>query len=271
MLSLFRATRRHLLRFLPVAGAAALLPRRALAAEDDYPAKLHLIAASRPREGRMMAGIHLEMEPGWKTYWRAPGGSGIPPLFDWSGSVNLRAAEVAFPAPQRLGEEGNRYLGYKGEVVFPVFIEPENANAPVDLVLSMTYGLCERVCLPAESRAHVRLNSRAETSRDEPLIERYLARVPQAVPAGSVVRDWRVDRSGKQIEFSANLLGGIDFVVLEAPPEWGAAVPATAIPGTADRFTVAVRHLPEKFDTTPLTLTVIGRRSAVEEKHSLDG
>ena len=40
--------------------------------------------------GELLAGVQIRLEPGWKTYWRTPGDSGVPPSFDWSGSKNLK-------------------------------------------------------------------------------------------------------------------------------------------------------------------------------------
>ena len=49
-------------------------------------------------DGNRMAAIRMTVEPGWKTYWRAPGDMGIPHSFDWSGSRNLSAVAVEWPA-----------------------------------------------------------------------------------------------------------------------------------------------------------------------------
>src|SRR5829696_5295044 len=48
-----------------------------------------------------LAGIAFELDAGFKTYWRSPGESGLPPVFDWAGSENLASAEVLWPAPTR--------------------------------------------------------------------------------------------------------------------------------------------------------------------------
>ena len=37
----------------------------------------------------------VKLRPGWKTYWRYPGDSGVPPQFDFSGSENLKKADGA--------------------------------------------------------------------------------------------------------------------------------------------------------------------------------
>src|SRR5947199_3721959 len=50
---------------------------------------VRLIAGGR-LEGTatLRAGIEVRLAPGWKTYWRYPGDSGVPPRFDFSKSQN---------------------------------------------------------------------------------------------------------------------------------------------------------------------------------------
>lgn len=104
-------------------------------------------------DGTRMAGIRIKLAPGWKTYWRAPQGNGIPPQFDWSGSTNLATVRVHFPAPEILETFGVRSLGYHDEVVFPVELTPDDASQPIGLSLSLSYGVCEEVCMPAQANA----------------------------------------------------------------------------------------------------------------------
>ena len=66
-----------------------------------------LIAASSPaKDGTLHAGIEIRLDQGWKTYWRYPGDSGIPPQFDFSASENVKAVTVLWPAPQRFDDGG---------------------------------------------------------------------------------------------------------------------------------------------------------------------
>src|SRR5262245_21652243 len=51
-----------------------------------------------------LAGVELELAQGWKTYWRMPGDAGVPPMFDWSQSINTAAVTVLYPTPMRLHE-----------------------------------------------------------------------------------------------------------------------------------------------------------------------
>ena len=68
--------------------------------------KVRLVSGTVTIDGKpsMIAGVQLRMEPGWKTYWRNPGDSGVPPSFDFKGSTNLKQAEVLYPAPHRFAD-----------------------------------------------------------------------------------------------------------------------------------------------------------------------
>src|SRR5262245_48206912 len=63
--------------------------------------------------GLVRAGIEIKLDPGWKTYWRYPGDSGIPPRFDFAGSGNVKAVAVMWPAPHRFPDGAGHSIGYK--------------------------------------------------------------------------------------------------------------------------------------------------------------
>jgi hypothetical protein len=111
------------------------------------------ITAQAGETQKIVAGIQIELRPGWKTYWRHPGDAGgVPPNFDWSKSTNVAEARVVFPAPKRLTDETGDTIGYKENVVLPVVITPSDAARPIDLKLDFTFGVCREICIPAEAR-----------------------------------------------------------------------------------------------------------------------
>jgi DsbC/DsbD-like thiol-disulfide interchange protein len=124
-----------------------------------------------------LAGVHLQLVDGWKTYWRMPGEAGVPPEFDWSASTNLARNEVLYPVPRRIVDAGGETVGYKHEVVFPVRIYPSDPAAPVALKLALFAGVCKNVCVPVHVAADARLDG--GTGLDEALLRQWLARVPQ--------------------------------------------------------------------------------------------
>ena len=125
--------------------------------------------------GDAEAGLLIEMEPGWKTYWKMPGEAGIPPQFDWTGSSNLESVEVMYPVPGRFKDLSGETVGYHGQVVFPLLVKSKNPDEPVSLKLSLFFAVCKDVCIPASSELSLDLNS-TELS---PLIESWKNRVPR--------------------------------------------------------------------------------------------
>src|SRR5208282_2413725 len=90
--------------------AAALICHSGARAQDasawdkDTHAAARLIAGSASKTSGatwLRAGVEIQLDPGWKTYWRAPGDSGVPPTLDFSGSENVKSVTVLWPAPQR--------------------------------------------------------------------------------------------------------------------------------------------------------------------------
>lgn len=135
----------------------------------------------------LYAGVQLRMDPGWKTYWRNPGDSGVPPTFDWSGSKNLKSAEVLYPAPHRFADANGTAIGYSDEVVFPVKITPEQAGEPVTLSLTFDYGLCKDLCIPNTVELEAVLPPDLGKG-DGRLLEAVLARVPKETQPDALPR-----------------------------------------------------------------------------------
>lgn len=242
------------------------------AAAQAMPARLRLIDGGIEPGGMWRGGVELVLHPGWKTYWRSPGGSGIPPVFDWAGSLNLDNIELAYPAPSLLGEGSGAFLGYTGQVVFPVSARIIAPGETAELVLNFAYGLCERICIPAEGQARLHLGAPAASQSDRSMLERALARLPRRQAAGAMVRDWHFDRGNRRIEFSVDMPGGIACAAVEGPTDWGVGM-ATALDrdGDLQRFAVEIASPPAASDAGSLLVTLVGRRTAVEEVHTLDG
>ncbi|MBL8566568.1 MAG: hypothetical protein JNM89_12695 [Hyphomicrobiaceae bacterium] len=134
-------------------------------------------------DGKLVAGVVMEMADGWKSYWRTPGDAGgVPPSFDWSRSGNLASAKVLYPAPRRMVDKAGTTIGYKGSVVFPVLVEPADPARPVDLKLDFSFGTCHDICVPGESAHEVEIGTKGSKLPDG-LVE-ALSRVPTSKPVG---------------------------------------------------------------------------------------
>ena len=155
--------------------------------KGDY-SQVRLVGGGlHPGKSALLAGVEVRMDEGWKTYWRNPGDSGVPPSFDWSGSTNLKKAEVLYPAPHRFSEAGGTAIGYSGDVVFPLKVTPERAGEPVQLKLAMEYGICKTLCVPNQAELALTLPSNASTAQaDDPHLTRFLDRVPRPADPGAL-------------------------------------------------------------------------------------
>jgi DsbC/DsbD-like thiol-disulfide interchange protein len=163
---------------------------------DSANSKARLVAGTVELAGRpaLVAGIQLRMSSGWKTYWKSPGDSGVPPSFDWSGSTNLKHAEVLYPAPHRFAEANGWAIGYDDEIVFPVKITPEREGEPVELKLAFDYGLCKDLCIPNDVTLGLAVGADVGKG-DALLIETFLARVPKAGAPGELPEVSQVEAS----------------------------------------------------------------------------
>jgi len=168
--------------FLVLASVTPVLAGSSTSWVTQNHASTRLIADTIPWKGEkkaLVAGIHIKLDDGWKTYWRYPGDSGLPPSFHWAGSRNLKEARVLWPAPLRFHDSAGTSIGYKNEVVFPVLIEPEKADEPVDLNLKMEFAVCADICIPAEADLKLTVGKDGFFSRSQaPLLTEYLSRVP---------------------------------------------------------------------------------------------
>ncbi|MGH6802415.1 MAG: protein-disulfide reductase DsbD domain-containing protein [Methyloceanibacter sp.] len=152
---------------------------------DSSNSKVRLVSGTVDLDGKftLLAGVQLRMNSGWKTYWKNPGDSGVPPSFDWSGSKNLKHAEVLYPAPHRFADANGTAIGYDDEVVFPVRLTPEREGEPIVLKLAFDYGLCKDLCIPNDVTLGLALAADAGKG-DALLLETFLTRVPKPAKSG---------------------------------------------------------------------------------------
>jgi DsbC/DsbD-like thiol-disulfide interchange protein len=140
------------------------------------------------------AGLHVTLEPKWKTYWRVPGSGGVPPSITLSGS-NLKSFTFDCPVPKRFqGEEGET-IGYKDEVVFPIHIEPMNASLPVDVTASAFIGVCDTICIPVPLEQALKFLPVSASQPNDMLLKQWQLKVPRLSPETIVTSTKLMDQS----------------------------------------------------------------------------
>lgn len=131
-----------------------LLTAAAFAGQDPY--RVSLLAGNFDGEA-WQAGVLVELDPGWKTYWRMPGEAGIAPEFSWTSSSPADVT-VGFPTPRRYVDASGDTVGYETEVLFPVTVKA-SGETDLDLGLELFFGVCKDICIPARAQASVRLQA----------------------------------------------------------------------------------------------------------------
>ncbi len=225
------------------------------------------------------AGVELKLAPGWKTYWRYPGDAGVPPQFDFSGSDNLKSAQVAWPVPLRFSDAEGNTIGYKGAVVFPLKIEAKDAAQPIVLRLTIDYAICEKLCVPVQAKSELQLGGGSGTS--EAAITEAEKRVPETQPLAakaplSISSATRQPGSPARVivEVAAPTDAKVELFAEGPTPDWALPLP-TPVDGAKaghQRFEFALDGLPPgaKPDGAELKLTAAAGGHAIETTFRLD-
>ena len=256
-----------------VAVSRPALAGDASAWDGDQRAAVRLIAGAQRGTVRR-AGIEIRLAPGWKTYWRYPGDSGIPPRFDFSHSKNVKSVTVRYPAPHRLTDESGTSIGYKHGVVFPLDIVPQNAAQPVMLAVKADYAVCEKVCIPAEGKAELNVTGRPGVQ--DGWLKQNDALVPVAaqIGEGETLAVRSVKRENKRILVDVAAPGAIELFAEGPAADWALPVPAPVdgAPAGQQRFAFELEGLPPNTrpDGATLMLTAVSGGQAIEVPYRLD-
>ena len=223
-------------------------------------------------DGKLEAGVEIRLAPGWKTYWRYPGDSGVPPRFDWTGSRNMRTADVAYPAPRRFSDGASGHsIGYKGgSVIFPVTVTLEAPDKATRLDLALDFAVCDTLCVPAQ--AQMSLDVQAGAREANVALAAARAKLPTPAPIGQAglgVISFAVDRAANPpvLEVVATTRSDKPDLFAEGPTDaWALPLPARQSLGDGrTRFTLPLDGMPTaaRWQGATLSLTLVDGADAV--------
>jgi len=244
-------------------------------------AAMRLIAAAAPKHASaaLRAGIEIKLGPGWKTYWRYAGDSGVPPRFRFDRSENVADVAVLFPAPHGFNDEGGESIGYKDNVIMPLRVTPRDATKPVLLRLDLDYAICLNLCVPVDAVAELRLPG--DGGKDAALAASE-ARVPKPVALGEgdklSIRAIRREDGGARPRIVVDVAAPEDAkleLFAEGPtPDWSLPIPkpVTGAPPGLRRFAFDLDGLPPGASAkgATLRLTAATPDAAIEVSTRLD-
>jgi DsbC/DsbD-like thiol-disulfide interchange protein len=263
-----------------VLASSLAIPARAQdssAWQRDQHSAVRLLAGSRSG-AVLLGGIALQLQPGWKTYWRTPGDSGVPPRFDFSKSENVEAVTVLWPAPTKFDDgAGGHSLGYHDQIVLPLRIVAKNTDKPVTLRAEINYAVCEKLCIPVEASAELPFTSVAST--EDSALFAALDTVPKPASVGDpnplTIRD--VKRDGKSsvlVDVVSPDTRNVSLFVEGPTPDWGLPVPNLLehSPPGVKRFVFELEGMPPGTDPAgaALKLTLVGGDRSYEFNINLE-
>jgi len=227
------------------------------------------------------AGLEIRLKDGWKTYWRYPGDSGVPPLLDFSKSQNVKSVTVLYPAPHRFPDgAGGNSIGYKGDVLWPLRVVPQEAGKPVTLNLKLAYAVCEKLCVPAEAQLELVLSG-ADTA-NETFMSAAEARVPKPAVIGgggtpsirAVRRELGPGKPRVVVDVAAPADAPATMFAEGPTAQWALPLPepVAGAPAGLQRFAFDLDGLPpgEKASGATLRLTAVSGDKAIEVAFRLD-
>lgn len=276
----------------------APLIRDALAAEtwdSPWSKALHSSIRLLAGGGTALAGmagyavaIEIALDQNFKTYWRDPGDSGVPPVFDWSGSDNLDRVEIIWPAPFRFPDGGSFSIGYKDKLILPVAITAKDAAKPVTLRLNLDYAVCEKQCIPEKASAALALPLSGESPHIAAIGEAF-ARAPKRVGLNEFGHGIGLRAIGHRQDSKPVLtveavapryVKGLDLFV-EGPSgaffgepkiaPLGMAQPGNPLPLEAFLLEMPLEQKPTGMPQWDLRLTLVSEDVAIEHSLRLDG
>ncbi|CAN5370258.1 thioredoxin family protein [soil metagenome] len=95
-------------------------------------------------------GLRMAHAPGWHSYWKNPGDSGLPTELAWKLPKGARAGDIDWPAPGRIPLPPLMNFGYSGTVLLPVpvTLSDDYSGGPIAASLTANWLVCESQCIP---------------------------------------------------------------------------------------------------------------------------
>ncbi|WP_286182035.1 protein-disulfide reductase DsbD domain-containing protein [Rhizobium sp. ICMP 5592] len=165
-----------------VAAILATSPAHAATSDwaDNQGGRMRLVALAPDAQGHIRAALQIEPAPGWITYWREPGESGIPPQVSPAPDSGVALAKMSFPVPRPITVGAIQEIGYDAPVTLPLDFRVEGKQ-PAKLELTAFIGLCKDICIPFQAELSLPLSSAGQsTSHEQALLNAADSALPQA-------------------------------------------------------------------------------------------
>jgi DsbC/DsbD-like thiol-disulfide interchange protein len=240
-----------------ILAAMQLLPLYSARAEmsawaENEGGRMRLVALPPDPGGRIRAALQIEPKPGWITYWREPGNSGIPPQITLAPQSGATLQAIAYPVPKHVSDGKVDDIAYDGPVTLPLSMTAKMDGA-VSIDTTAFIGVCKDICIPFQAQLSLRLAKAAQSRpEEEGILQAAAAALPEPPSADFSVTAHSLSPDGKRLSLELAL------------PATGAGAPEVIVTGpTGHVFTrqlsasrdgrnfaaeIAIGKLPKDYD-----------------------
>ena len=134
--------------------------------------------------------LRFELEKGWHVYWVNPGDSGEPPRVTWDLPAGIKAGEIEWPAPRRLGTPTIVDYGYEDAVTLIVPMRADatlSSQSPAQISANVKVLVCREMCIPGKAQVSLALPVKSQPPPPNTQSARFFTEArktwPRPVPA----------------------------------------------------------------------------------------
>ena len=176
---------------------------------------------------KVWVGLQLTHQPGWHTYWKNSGDSGLPTVLDWQLPAGVSAGEIAWPTPKKIPIGTLANYGYENTVLLPVqlTVAPGFSASQMEIKLKAAWLVCRKECIPQEGEFTLTLPVKSSTATNGKDFQAAFDAAPQPLAAGRS----QVEVSAKAIKVSlTGLPAALQGKTLALFPETGSIIEPAA-------------------------------------------
>ncbi|MFA1622772.1 protein-disulfide reductase DsbD domain-containing protein [Rhizobium mongolense] len=188
---------------------------------DNEGGRMRLIALPPGRDGTMRGALQIEPNPGWITYWREPGNSGIPPQITVAPESGITLTAIRYPVPKHLVDGKIDDIAYDAPVSLPLTFSAKDASGSLELKASAFIGICKDICIPFQAEFSLPIAA-ANQSRpeEEAILKNAEASLPEKPSSQFKVISHKFSEDMKELWLQVALPDGGDTapeVILTGP------------------------------------------------------
>ncbi len=166
------------------AAVQAQLPASAVVTTPQVRAELVAHAPQGVQVGQAFwLGLQLQHQPGWHTYWRNPGDSGLATQLSWQLPAGLQAGETLWPIPRMIPVVDMVNHGFEDTVLLAVPVQISKSFKPgtTDIKLQADWLVCKQECIPQTGQFVLKLPAAASIANHGLAFEQLLDAQPSAL------------------------------------------------------------------------------------------